>query len=306
MNFTLEQLRIFVTVAEAGSFSAAARCLGKVQSAVSTAIANLEVDLGVELFVREGYRPRLSAPGEALLEEARAVLMRARALEERAYGFTQSLEAELTVAVDDAIPLTAIGEPLSGWQESFPSVELRLTRLPMPEVPERLLKGSLDLALMPVQANYPRDLAFQRIGQLHMVEVATPEHPLAGREGIGFAELADHRQLVYAPHGRSISTSEYVISPRRYVTESYAGLLALLEQGLGWAMVPRRLVAEALADGRLVELKLAAYPFTPWVVGVDLLWCRSRGQGRAGQALRRALAQAPLCDRSDAPGAGKG
>lgn len=294
MQFTLEQLRLFVGVAEVGSFSAAARRLGKVQSAVSTAVANLELDLGVELFSREGHKPCLTVAGEVLLEEARAVLMRAQALEERAFGFTRQVEAELVIAVDDAIPLTAIGAALRDWQGEYPGVELRLTRLPMQEAPERLMAGTLDLALLPVQANYPRDLAFQRIGQLRMVEVARPEHPLARRRGIGFAELADHRQLVYAPHGQAISTSEYVISPQRYVCESYAALLALLGEGLGWAMVPHRLVAEALADGRLVELDLAAYPFTPWLVGVDLLWCRRRGLGRAGLALREQLARAPL------------
>lgn len=296
MNFTLEQLRYFVSVAEAGSFSAAARRIGKVQSAVSTAVANLELDLGVELFDREGHKPCLTGAGEALLEEARAVLMRAQALEERAFGFTQHVEAELVIAVDDAIPLTAIGAVLGDWQREYPRVELRLTRLPMQEAPERLVAGTLDLALLPVQANYHRELAFQRIGQLRMVEVARPEHPLARRQVIGFAELADHRQLVYAPHGHAISTSEYVISPQRYVCESYAGLLALLREGLGWAIVPYRLVAESLDDGELVELELAAYPFTPWLVGVDLLWCRHRALGRAGQALRNLLTCVPLVE----------
>lgn len=294
MRFTLEQLRLFVSVSETGSFSATARQLGRAQSAVSTAVANLELDLGVELFSRERHKPRLTVTGEALLVEARAVLLRAQALEERAFGFTRQVEAELVIAVDDAIPLTAIGTALGDWQEEYPAVELRFIRLPMQEAPKKLITGGLDLALLPVQANYPRDIAFQRIGQLRMVEVARPDHPLAERNDISFAELADYRQLVYSPHGQAISTSEYVISPQRYVCESYTALLLLLEEGLGWAMVPHRLVAEALSRGRLIELGLAAYPFTPWLVGVDLLWCRHRSLGRGGQALRKRLTQVPL------------
>lgn len=294
MRFTLEQLRLFTSIAETSSFSATARQVGKAQSAVSTAVANLELELGVDLFSREGHKPHLTVAGKALLEEARAILMRAQVLEERAFGFTQQVEAELVVAVDDAIPLAAIGAILGKWQEEYPSVELRLIRLPVQDAPERLIAGTLDLALLPVQPNYSQDLAFQRIGQLRMVEVARSDHPLARRHGIGFAELSDHRQLVYAPHGQTISTSEYVISPQRSVTESYAALLVLLEEGLGWAMVPYRLVSKALSDGRLVDLNLEAYPFTPWWVGIDLLWCRRRALGRAGQALRAELSRTPI------------
>ena len=71
MQFSLEQLYAFVCAAEQGSFSAAARKLGKVQSAVSTIVSNLELDPGVELFSHEGRNPRLTTEGEALLPRAR-------------------------------------------------------------------------------------------------------------------------------------------------------------------------------------------------------------------------------------------
>ncbi|MNT80646.1 hypothetical protein D3C72_2201370 [compost metagenome] len=61
-----------------------------------------------------------------------------------------------------------------------------------------------------------------------------------------------------------------------------------MKSGLGWATLPRQLVRAALERGELVELDLAAYPYTDWLVSVDLIWAKSgRPQGRAEQWLRQ-------------------
>ena len=69
MNVNQEQLLMFKTVMEAGSFSAAARQLGKVPSAVSMAIANLEIDLNLELFQRSGREPKPTPQAQVLYEK---------------------------------------------------------------------------------------------------------------------------------------------------------------------------------------------------------------------------------------------
>ena len=84
MKFNLQQLSAFVATVEQGSFSAAGRSLGKAQSAVSTAVANLEVDLAVNLFDRSRREPLLTAAGQALLPQARLVLEQARAFQGQA------------------------------------------------------------------------------------------------------------------------------------------------------------------------------------------------------------------------------
>ena len=83
-NLTLDQLRMLIAVAETGSFSAAARRLGRVQSAVSQAVQGLEATLRLQLFERDGKTPRLSDAGRIILNDARdlvrgAELLRARA-----------------------------------------------------------------------------------------------------------------------------------------------------------------------------------------------------------------------------------
>ena|ERR1700760_2213081 len=73
---TLDQLRTFVAVAEAGSFRAGAKRLSRVQSAVSHAIGNLEAELGVTLFDRSSHRPTLTSDGRAMLADGRAILLK--------------------------------------------------------------------------------------------------------------------------------------------------------------------------------------------------------------------------------------
>src|SRR5271155_3169450 len=83
---TLDQLRVLVAVADAGSFSAAARKLGRVQSAVSQAIQTLETTLRLSLFDRSGKTPRLTDAGKALVGDARALISAAQAIRARAEG----------------------------------------------------------------------------------------------------------------------------------------------------------------------------------------------------------------------------
>jgi len=96
---TLDQLRILVTIADAGSFSAAGRRLGRVQSAISQAIATLEAVQGVALFDRNGHRPQLTDVGRVLVVQARLVLASAARFEAVAAGTREGLEPELALAI---------------------------------------------------------------------------------------------------------------------------------------------------------------------------------------------------------------
>src|ERR1700693_2982885 len=97
---TLDQMRVLIAVADAGSFSAAARGLGRVQSAVSQSIQTLEATLGIALFDRSHKTPRLTDVGRAIVDDARALIAGAGALRARAQSMVEDVEPELTLAVD--------------------------------------------------------------------------------------------------------------------------------------------------------------------------------------------------------------
>src|SRR6516164_7123032 len=102
---TLDQMRVLIAVADAGSFSAAARKLGRVQSAISQSIQTLEMTLRLTLFDRSGKTPRLTDAGRALVGDARALIVAAGALRARAQSMANDVEPELTLAVDAIFPI---------------------------------------------------------------------------------------------------------------------------------------------------------------------------------------------------------
>src|SRR3984957_4123692 len=98
---SLDQLAVFLTVVETGSFAAAGRRLGRATSAISYAIATLEQQLGVQVFDRaQSRKPALTEAGAAVLAEARSISAGVDKLRARVKGLREGLEAEITLAVD--------------------------------------------------------------------------------------------------------------------------------------------------------------------------------------------------------------
>ena len=105
---TLDQLRALVAVAEEGSFSAAARKLQRVQSAISTSMTNLESQLGVPIWDRTAKVARLTGQGKAVLAAARRVLGEVDGLRQLAAGMGTGLEASVSLCLDALFPVSAL------------------------------------------------------------------------------------------------------------------------------------------------------------------------------------------------------
>ncbi len=121
-NLSLDQLRVLVTIADMGSFSAAGRKLGRVQSAISQAVATLELVQGVALFDRSGHRPQLPEVGRVLVDQARLVLASAGRFEAIAAGTRQGLQPDLALAIDPLVPTAPLIDSLRALSETFPDL----------------------------------------------------------------------------------------------------------------------------------------------------------------------------------------
>src|SRR6202142_1116832 len=97
---TLDQIRVFLSVVDEGSFPKAAKSLHRAQSAVTYAIRKLEAEIGVPLFDRSAYRSVLTPAGRGLLTRARRIAEEAGAFREEARGLARGLEAELSIVLD--------------------------------------------------------------------------------------------------------------------------------------------------------------------------------------------------------------
>ncbi len=256
---SLEQLRVFVAVAEGGSFSAAARALNRQQSVVSYAIANLEEQLGgLSLFDRATRRPTLTVAGTTLLAEARKVMMGVDGLRARAAGLQAGLEPELAVVVDVMLPTVTLVDALAAFREAFPTVTLRLFVEALGAVVRLVLDGTCAVGIGGPRAVTAPNLEHRLLGVVRLLHVASPAHPLAQiQQPIPRAALRDHVQLVLTDRSDLTRGQDFgVLSPETWRLGDLGAKHALLLGGLGWGGMPEAMVAADIAKGRLIELHI--------------------------------------------------
>lgn len=287
----LDQLEAFICAAEQGSFSAAARHLGKAQSAVSTAVSNLELDSGVELFDRRSRNPVLTDQGEKLLAYARSVVLSQHEFMSQARALSESNETTLSLALEQSI--TGTGNPLRDllleFEQRFSHVELELLDPGGSDVAELIRTGRADIGMMLEREVYPTGFGFSGVGCSRLLPVCRHDHPLVNQQPLAHSDLRHHRQLVT----RSIeledrSHERHIFSPKIWLSESPYIIMELLSQGIGWAFLHETVVQEKLQTGELVELELA-YQKTHILQGVDVVWTENRALGPAGSWLLEQL-----------------
>lgn len=277
---SLDQLRIFIAVSEEGSFNAAAKQMGRAISAISYGISQLEGQLGLTLFHREGSRrPELTEAGRALLAEARGVADRADGLLAKARSLHQGLEAELSLALDVMLPGEVIAGVLRDFATMFPTVALRLHIEALGAVAACVLDGEAQLAVGGPNIGDDPALERQAIGHVELVPVAAPDHPLAqGHQAAGASR--EHLQLVLTDRSSLTEGREFaVLSPRTWRLADLGAKHALLREGIGWGNMPRHMVAQDLREGRLVELALPEDPGADYTLAA--LWRRDMLLGPA-------------------------
>src|SRR5437868_1028980 len=173
---TLDQLRVFVSVADKGSFRSAAKSLGRAQSGLSSAIANLETALGLPLFDRSQHRPLITEAGTTLLAEARTLLIKADAFRARASSFSQGVEAQLRVALDPILPLPRVAGVIRRFQAKFPSVRLELMTAPLTAAVSMVLEGDCDIGLT-ASDEQDAHIASEAIGEIAgLIAVCRTDH----------------------------------------------------------------------------------------------------------------------------------
>jgi DNA-binding transcriptional LysR family regulator len=256
-RLSLGQIEIFAAVAEAGSFSGAARALGRAQSAVTYAIQNLEAEAGVELFDRSAYRPVLSHAGRALLPRAQQILEDVAAFRAQARGIAGGLEPELSLVVEAMFPMPLLVEALSAFQVQFPTVQTRVQVETMGAVVQALVDGTADICLG-IELDAQKDeLASVRVAEVELVAVVGPHHPLAALEGrLSEETLREHVQLVLSDRTAAAADRDRgVIGVRTWRLADLGAKHAMLLAGLGWGSMPRHMVEADLAAGRLVQIR---------------------------------------------------
>ncbi|WP_395332517.1 LysR family transcriptional regulator [Novosphingobium sp. BL-8H] len=296
---TFDQLRIFLAVVDTGSFAGAARKLNRAVSVVSYGISNLEAQLGLMLFDREGTRkPQLTVAGRAVLAEARGVAEGIDGLRAKVKGLLDGLEAEVDLAVDVMFPAERLGVVLRAFQTEFPTVQLRLHVEALGAITAMVLDGRAVIGISGPLFAGTGGLDSVATGTVALVPVAAPDHPLGRMTAIPPGAGRNYTQLVLSDRSRFTEGRDFsVVSARTWRLADLGAKHALLRQGIGWGNMPLPMVEADLVSGTLVHLQMPDHPGGTYrFAGI---WRRDLPPGPAASWLiDRFVAQCDL----DAPG----
>lgn len=285
-SLTLDQLRVLVTIADTGSFSAAGRRLGRVQSAMSQAIATLEETQGITLFDRSTHRPVLTKTGQVLVDQARSVLASAARFEAVAAGTRTGLEPELVIAIDPLVPTASFIESLYALSATFPNLPVRFSTEGLGGSLRRLQSGAAAIGICLLLPSVPEDIASHALLRIKLQAVVAPTHPLAslGRPARP-DDLAPHVQLVLSDPVDPGSEDYGLSSARLWRFVDLGRRLDFVLAGFGWCRMPEHTVAELIAAGRLTPLQIEDDPTPPEGLIIYAAHKRSHALGLAGKWL---------------------
>lgn len=294
---TSETVAVFLAVLDAGSFSAAARHLGKVPSAISMAIASLEAELALELFDRTGREPKPTAQARALEPQARLLVAQLRQLNTQALELSQGLETRLTLVIAPELQSAPWVRPLQVLAREYPSLEVQIITAPQTDALRLLHDGGAQLALVFQRPAADGRESFQEVGRETLVAVIGRQHPLLQElspDGqLSDTQLRPIRQVMVgsrsqddtsAPGGPFCITSEHY-----WRVDHPEAALQMVLAGLGWAWLPRAFVQPYINGQLLVELPIANFT-NGEELWIDLVWSRSRPLGLGAQRFVRLMA----------------
>lgn len=250
----LRHLRAFVAVADERSFTRAADALQVVQSAVSASVRGLERELGSDLFARTTQRVDLTDAGRALLPEARRALAAldagSQAVAQVRGGLRGSVEVGTMQA--QAMRSVSVAAILARFRSDHPAVEVRVRHTRGSADSVRMLQeGRLELAFVAFPGRPPAGIVLHELDREEMQLACAPDHPLARRASVGWAQLTEERFVDLLPGwGTRMAADRACVAAgieRRiaYELNDAASIVDFVRHGLAVALLPPSIAVDA-------------------------------------------------------------
>jgi DNA-binding transcriptional LysR family regulator len=257
-RITLKQLEAFVLVVDTGTFRKAAAMLGTTQPNISARISALETTLGVVLMQRDAGSVRLTETGAKLVAAARNVIWSGEAFLEAAQR-RDLIRERLRLGVTELIACTWLHTFLRTFREIYPAVTVELQVDLSREIDHSLADGQLDLAIQtaPFVTQTADMLA---VGTYRYVWAATPTMVEAIGAAPAMADLFAQSILTHARHTKAarelaaFADAQGFSKDQIVHSNSLVSCLPMAVDGMGIAVLPRQIVTEAVAEGRLIVL----------------------------------------------------
>lgn len=264
-RFTLRQLEYFVAVAEAGTVTAAAERVHLSQSAMSTALADLERVLGVQLLVRHHARGvTLTPSGDELLISARELLRQAGDLDTSAHALGEGLVGRVQLGCFAILAPYLVPPLVAAVVDELPGLQVEPVEEPLDGIESGLREGRFEVALT-YDLGLGEGIDRQSLMEIRPHALLAADHRLSTATSVRLADLADEPfVLLDLPHSRDYFRSAFTaagVQPRiRYRTRSAETARALVGRGLGWSLLNLRPTHDESVEGRRVVARDLADP----------------------------------------------
>ena len=254
---SIQKYQVFLHVMEAGSVSRAAEDMGLTQSAVSHALSSLEEDFGFKLLTRSRAGVRLSSEGKRILPAIRDILSAEERLRETVSSIHGLSTGTIRVASFSSVAVHWLPAMLKAFQEQYPQIRFKLLNGDYHDVEQWMEEGAVDLGFVSLPTRAPGKVT--PLMEDRLLVILPKDHPLASLDSfpIGYARQETFISLLESSdHDLRRALDAEGIRPHiRFITKDDYAIIAMVEQGLGIAIMPELLLRGRTDNIAALELK---------------------------------------------------
>lgn len=263
--FSYNDLKVIDVVARLGSFSAAAKEIHKVPSAISYTVRLMEERLSVNLFVRLHREVKLTTAGIYFVEQARDLLKQMENIRLQTQRVANGWTKNISIALDNVVGEGHVSKMVGDFYRAFPDVELHLSMEVFNGVWDALADGRVDIAIgattaIPVGGSFAR----RDMGSLAWKFVVSRNHALANIEHkLSVDQLIEYPAICLEDTSRTLPKrmTWLMDNQRRIMVPNWYSALQCLRDGLGICLVPAHIAIPFIQSGELVEKQLQQPPY---------------------------------------------
>jgi len=282
---TLEQLKYLCAIVEKGSFRAAAESVFRSQSSLSISIQKLEQSLGIQLFLRDGYRPALTKQGQAIYQKAKMMLKKDEEIHELAKHLAVGNEAEVRLAVSGIVPIEPVIATLNLLNKQYPAMRFSLWIENLGGTMERLQDDDADIVITD-SFEMMSDYESIALASVTFVNVVSSQSPWAQyATSLKESDLENETLIIVrdtSTHSPRLSKGVIDGAPQ-WVVNDFSTKQRIIKSGTGWGRMPLHLVEQDIKQGKLTLL--TSEDFQSLHAPIHLVRKRNRPSGLVAQQL---------------------
>ncbi|KXZ71620.1 LysR family transcriptional regulator [Acinetobacter venetianus] len=259
MRLNREQLELILEIIDRGNFSAAARALNRVPSAVSMAIANLEAELNLKLFERSKNHLEPTEVALSIEPHARLIVTKMRQLDMHLTELSTGLETRISIGIAADMNQRYLLAGVEQLIQLYPLLNIEMVCAPQQELKARLQNNDIDLYVAYSSSELDKNERFRLLGVEKFVAAISPKdaQQLKDHDKNELTMLSELRQIIVASKHYPLSDRRVLVSDAYWYSDNLAMAINMVEQGMGWGNFPLSIVSEHFSKQSLIRLEFS-------------------------------------------------